>query len=111
MTAHADSRYFNRAKRMNLCNWFPNLIIPVDANAIAVYRDNGEQLGYLSRELAQEMHQRLAKGETWHAVLTQITGKGHDTLGANIGLVGRAERKKKNAKSEGGSKAAATSAQ
>jgi hypothetical protein len=61
---------------------------PVDPNAIAVCRENGEQLGYLNRRLAADMHDWLAEGEHWSAVLTEVTGKDQlPTLGANIALV------------------------
>jgi hypothetical protein len=59
---------------------------PVDLKAIAVLRQNGEQLGYLNARLAQETYNRLRKGERWGARLTAITGDDdpHHTHGANI---------------------------
>src|ERR1700740_1791548 len=60
---------------------------PFDANAIAVCRGNGEQLGYLGQRLAEEMHRWMARGENWSAVLTEVTGRDKRELGANIALV------------------------
>src|SRR5215813_4422027 len=59
---------------------------PVDPKAMAVYRVNGQQLGYLSRPLATEIRERIDRGEQWQAVLTEITGKDQRTLGSNIEL-------------------------
>jgi HIRAN domain-containing protein len=61
---------------------------PVDRDAIAVLRTNGEQLGYLDRRLAGETHTRMQKGERWEAMLTAVTGRDHPHawLGANIVL-------------------------
>lgn len=58
-----------------------------DPNAVAVCRENGEQLGYLGRRLAEEMCGWMDKGEHWSVVLTQVTGIDKQTLGANIALL------------------------
>jgi len=60
---------------------------PVDPDAIAVLRQNGQQLGYLDKRLASETHNRIKKGEHWQAMLTAVTGRSphpHRWLGANI---------------------------
>jgi hypothetical protein len=64
---------------------------PVDPNAIALYRNNGQQLGYLNTRLAEEMREWLSRGEQWHAILTEITGRDKGVLGANIALFRQAK--------------------
>jgi hypothetical protein len=44
-----------------------------DHNAVAVVRQNGEQLGYLNRRLAEDVQNWTAKGEHWQAMVTKIT--------------------------------------
>jgi hypothetical protein len=53
---------------------------------MAIHRENGKQIGYLPHRLGEEMYQRVASGEQWQCVLTEITGQDHRILGANIAL-------------------------
>ena len=59
-----------------------------DQNAVAVLRCNGEQLGYLSRELAEDISVYLDAGARIDATITEITGgeKAKDRLGCNLAL-------------------------
>lgn len=54
-----------------------------DSNAIAVYWQ-GRQAGYLNARLARKIAPVLDNGVEYSAYLTQITGQGKNTLGANI---------------------------
>jgi hypothetical protein len=75
-----------RCEGRELLRLVPEPDNPVDRNAIAVLRRNGEQLGYLDRRLARETHNRMQKGERWEAMLTAVTGRDHPHawFGANI---------------------------
>ena len=59
---------------------------PVDANAVAVCRRNGGQLGYLPAKLAADIVARLRQGFRFAAYLTEVTGGEEDkpNLGANL---------------------------
>jgi len=61
---------------------------PVDPHAIAVLRENGEQLSYVNSRLGRETYDRMLKGEHWGAMLTAITGRErqHEWLGAKLVL-------------------------
>lgn len=56
---------------------------PHDENAIAVYAD-GEQLGYLKRNIARHLAENFDNGITYQAVVVQVTGSIEKNLGANI---------------------------
>jgi HIRAN domain len=75
-----------RCQARELLRLVPEPGNPVDAHAIAVLRQNGEQLGYLDRRLAGETWERMQKGEHWQAMLMAVTGTTHPHawLGANI---------------------------
>ena len=77
-----------RCEKLEFLRLKPEPGNPVDRDAIAVLRRNGEQLGYLDRRLAGETHNRIQKGERWEAMLTAITGREHphEWLGANVVL-------------------------
>ena len=62
---------------------------PADPNAIAVRRNNGDQLGYLSASLAAEIVARHRDGYCYLAFLTAVTGgtPGRPTVGANLLIV------------------------
>jgi len=47
---------------------------PVDPNAVALLRQNGEQVGYLKADLAAEIVQKGAQGWRYAAVIQQIDG-------------------------------------
>lgn len=91
--AHRNRNSSDRQKILERCTVGEELrLVPepdnrFDPNAVAIYRGNGEQLGYLGRRLAEEMHGWMNKGEHWSAVLMEVTGIDKGTLGANIALV------------------------
>jgi hypothetical protein len=47
---------------------------PVDPQAVAVYRRDGFQLGYLRSELAQSVSQHLQNGYRYYAQISEVTG-------------------------------------
>lgn len=55
-----------------------------DKNAIAVFRSNGKQLGYLSADVAEGVARDIAKGFSFAALAVEVTGLDKDTLGCNI---------------------------
>jgi hypothetical protein len=62
---------------------------PADPNAVAVRRKNGQQLGYLRAEIAEEVVRRSKQGYRYGAYVTAITGgtKGKGSRGANLLLI------------------------
>jgi hypothetical protein len=60
-----------------------------DRNAIAVFRGT-DQLGYLSKEVAEELAKVMDSGKKLTAEILEITGgeKGKPTLGCNIQIFG-----------------------
>jgi len=89
---HQNADGSDRQKILTDCECFERLELiheddnPVDANAIAVCRCNGDQLGHLSAGLATEVVERQQKGYRYGAYLTALTGGKPDrpTIGANI---------------------------
>lgn len=65
--------------------------IPVkqDKNAVAVFRLNGEQLGNLNRDLAEEISKELDKGKMVKAFISELTGGTgeHKTIGCNLKII------------------------
>jgi hypothetical protein len=60
---------------------------PYDPNAIAVWRKDGRQLGYLPREQAEEIAGRMRRhAEVWHAVFRRV-GRDPSTHGARGAVV------------------------
>jgi len=59
---------------------------PVDEKAIAVKLSDGQQLGYLTSELADELAPKIDRGLTFEAMVAEITGgtKDKPPLGCNI---------------------------
>jgi hypothetical protein len=55
-----------------------------DPDAVAVRRTNGEQLGYLSADLADEMARLLDRGERIEVQISDLTGGGRKARGVNI---------------------------
>lgn len=62
---------------------------PVDPNAVAVLRQDGQQLGYLKAELAEEVVRHSQQGYRYGVYITQITGgdSGKETCGVNLLVV------------------------
>ena len=61
-----------------------------DHNAIAVKRIDDSQLGYLGMRLAEDVHEWISEGESWEAMVTDVTGippYSHPTHGVNIILL------------------------
>jgi hypothetical protein len=59
---------------------------PQDANAVAVFRGNGDQVGYLSAGVAEQIAPLLDAGAPVMAVVSEVTGGTPDrpTYGVNI---------------------------
>lgn len=58
---------------------------PYDQNAIKVLRQNGQQLGYLKTELAEQVADEAASGFTFTVFVKELTGGGHgESLGCNL---------------------------
>ena len=56
-----------------------------DRNAVKVINSNGEQIGFLSREVASNVAPRMDMGHQYAAVCTAVTGMNPgDTMGVNI---------------------------
>jgi hypothetical protein len=90
--SHRNKSGSSRQKILRECRPMETLRIvsepdnPVSSQAMAIHRENGKQIGYLPHRLGEEMYQRVASGEQWQCVLTEITGQDHRILGANIAL-------------------------
>lgn len=67
-----------------------------DKNAIKVLNKEGEQLGWINRELAAELAPELDAGREFKALVTEVTGGTEDkpTLGCNICLLRLGESSK-----------------
>src|SRR4051812_41830222 len=59
----------------------------VDANAIRVLRDNGEQLGYLGASVAEDVTVKAAKGYRYAVFVANVTGGNDKSLGCNLVIV------------------------
>lgn len=57
---------------------------PYDQNAVAVYSPNGEQLGFLSKGVANQVSKWLRSGMDIRATATQITGGRGYNYGVNL---------------------------
>jgi hypothetical protein len=56
-----------------------------DPNAVGVCRNNGQQIGYVSSVVAEELHGRLRQGQMLRARIENVTGGGPwRSLGVNI---------------------------
>lgn len=62
---------------------------PYDKNAIKVCLATGEQIGFLRRELAEELAPKLDSGKKIEAFVSEVTGGEEDkfTLGCNIKII------------------------
>ena len=58
--------------------------IEQDQNGIVLLRDTGEQVGWVTRVVAQELAPYMDKGAEYHARITALTGGGRYTRGCNI---------------------------
>ena len=56
---------------------------PYDRNAICVINANGDQIGFISKELASTMAPQMDAGVNYHATVCGITG---NNPGENIGV-------------------------
>lgn len=59
---------------------------PVDPNAVAVFRENEEQVGFLKKRLAKELSRYLDKGIKYKCKVSEVTGEDEkeNNLGVNI---------------------------
>ena len=75
---------------------------PYDKNAIKVLNTEGEQLGYLNSDLAEDIARRMSCGEDFSAVITNFTGDDEDkqTIGCNIEITASQSRSRKVPKEE-----------
>jgi len=62
---------------------------PYDRNAVKICLSTGQQIGFLSAELAAEFAPKIDKGKRIEAVITEITGgiEENKTLGCNVKLI------------------------
>lgn len=58
--------------------------IEEDPNGIILLRDNGEQVGWVTRTVAAELAPYMDKGTEYNARITALTGGGRYTRGCNI---------------------------
>jgi len=74
----------NRGERLSLAREPQN---PHDPNAIALFTNEGQQVGYLKRELARHLAPLIDSGVEYEASVSDVTGQtpGH-SLGANLFL-------------------------
>lgn len=68
-----------------------------DRNAVAVYAQNN-QIGFLSRELAEKIAFQIDNGITFRCFVETITGGGYQNYGVNIRIVNTNENYKTNSK-------------
>ena len=80
---------------------------PADPNAICCLTENGEKLGYLSRQIASQLAPLVDLGVSYHAEVAQITGKEEETCGVNILVVSDAANAQAEAAQENDSVLAA----
>lgn len=90
---HRNSDGTDRQRLLKKCKRRERLVLvretnnPHDSNAVKVCRSNGGQLGYLSRDVANQIAERLDKGLDVIAEITSLTGGGlifNRTRGCNI---------------------------
>lgn len=55
-----------------------------DSNAIAVFDGRGNQLGYISKELASDLARRIDAGAQFRVTVACVTGGNGYTYGVNI---------------------------
>lgn len=76
-----------------------------DENAIKVLTYDGEQIGYIKRELAAEIAPLMGAGIEFNCEIEEITGgvEGKETLGCNIVITGRSVAKASETAKKGNS--------
>jgi len=90
--SHSNRDGTNRQKIIARCSAGEVLVLrheknnPVDPNAIAVFRQNGEQVGYLSREDAGDVLERSKQGWRYTAVISKILDDGVRGHWRGVGL-------------------------
>ena len=57
---------------------------PYDSKAVAVHDTEGRQLGFLSKDVGQQIYRLLSKGTPVYATATQITGGRGYFYGINL---------------------------
>ncbi|HHZ11468.1 MAG TPA: hypothetical protein GYA05_02010 [Acholeplasmataceae bacterium] len=57
---------------------------PHDPNAIKVVNEKGEHIGFISKDLAGKLAERMDKGERFQAAVSDITGSPETVLGVNL---------------------------
>jgi len=86
------------SRQVALCHCNPMQLIilkwerenPVSKTAMAVFIEDGEQLGYLDARLGRETFNRIKKGEAWTGFIASVgvpSGSEREVLGATIVLV------------------------
>jgi len=60
---------------------------PHDPNAVAIYRQNNSQIGYLSADLASEIKRKLDSDWCITSFVTRLTGGGRRSRGVNIAII------------------------
>ncbi len=78
--SHANQDGTSRQKIIKKCRTLEKLTLdheednPHDRNAVRVCRENGEQIGYLQQELAEEVVSRSERGYRYAAFVKDVTG-------------------------------------
>ena len=92
--SHKNSDGSSRQKIIRKCRLFEDLVLdheetnPHDPNAVRVCRENGEQLGYLNANLAEEVVSKSSKGYRFATLIKDVTGGGKgEYLGVNLLIV------------------------
>lgn len=57
---------------------------PYDSNAVGLYDAFGNQIGFLSREVASTVASKMDAGKRYRITVSQVTGGGSWTYGVNI---------------------------
>ena len=57
---------------------------PYDGNAVGLYDAFGNQIGFLSREVASQVASKMDAGKRYRITVSQVTGGGSWSYGVNI---------------------------
>ena len=57
---------------------------PYDSNAVGLYDAHGNQIGFLSREVASQVAPKMDAGKRYRITVSQVTGGGSWSYGVNI---------------------------
>lgn len=71
-----------------------------DANAIAIYNEAGQRLGYVPLATAKGLRENLDRGDTLEIAVSAITGAGKESVGCNILITIWGERETSEKKEE-----------